>query len=871
MIPHTLQLKNFLSYGPEEQTISFTPYHLICLSGKNGHGKSAMLDAITWAIWGQARKTIGNSKADDGLMHLGQKYMFVRLDFEVNGQLYRVRREYIKTKSKPLALLDFGILKDNDSISSLTDKTIKLTQTKIEKTIGLTYESFANSAFLKQGESNSFSKKTPRERKEILATILNLHQFDLLKKSSLEKAKTIQQQHQSHLYILEKVEEEIVSLKDVFQQSKDLETKLKELLKIEQTLKGQLQKQQESSIALSKKKQERQFLEQEQKQNDQQMKELNQKIESTKKLIHVSDSKNKAEILGQLEKEKERYTKLVEHIHAQGKKEIKQKEAYFALKEKVKEQEHKNQIIAEQTKQAKISLQAQQTEHKKCAEELVKIKTEIKALEDQKKKIDLEFGSLTTIEETITEQTKKYNFLYAQGAGSNQQIQDIDKQASYFAKLKSGLDCLLCEQSVNHDQQKHILGKLEQSKKEALEKLLVTKQTVTRIQQQLKELKTEKTTTENEQSKVEQIIFKLTEYQKQEQKLLDQQSIISKQISEIEQSIKSIEDKNSTPLSENPQKQLKELESSIIAIQAERKDYRSYQEKISSIEQEIKQYHQGQQQQLEQKQLIKDLSILEKELIASTERSNKQKNALAKYAELMDEETALLEQKQSTMNQYEQLQGKKTDFLTSKGSLKTKQERQKTLAKNKVHYEEIITKLQREVSDYQAIAKALGKEGIQALLIEEALPEIEQEANKLLARLTNNQTQIFIESLRDLKKGGNKETLDIKIADNLGIRPYEMFSGGEAFRIDFALRIAISKLVARHAGTTLQTIFIDEGFGSQDEEGLQLIMDSIYKIQNDFAKVIIVSHLPSLKEQFPVQFLIQKKASGTQVTVIEQG
>lgn len=105
----------------------------------------------------------------------------------------------------------------------------------------------------------------------------------------------------------------------------------------------------------------------------------------------------------------------------------------------------------------------------------------------------------------------------------------------------------------------------------------------------------------------------------------------------------------------------------------------------------------------------------------------------------------------------------------------------------------------------------------------------------------------------------------------MGIRPYEMFSGGEAFRIDFALRIAIAKLVARHAGTTLQTICIDEGFGSQDEEGLQLIMDSIYKIQNDFAKVIIVSHLPSMKEQFPVQFLIQKKASGTQVTVVEQG
>ena len=67
MIPLKLQIKNFLSYGSEIQTIDFGHYNLICLSGKNGHGKSAMLDAITWALWGQARKLAGNSKADQGL------------------------------------------------------------------------------------------------------------------------------------------------------------------------------------------------------------------------------------------------------------------------------------------------------------------------------------------------------------------------------------------------------------------------------------------------------------------------------------------------------------------------------------------------------------------------------------------------------------------------------------------------------------------------------------------------------------------------------------------------------------------------------------------------------------------------------------
>jgi len=98
-----------------------------------------------------------------------------------------------------------------------------------------------------------------------------------------------------------------------------------------------------------------------------------------------------------------------------------------------------------------------------------------------------------------------------------------------------------------------------------------------------------------------------------------------------------------------------------------------------------------------------------------------------------------------------------------------------------------------------------------------------------------------------------------------------MFSGGEAFRIDFALRISISKLLARRAGTALQTLIIDEGFGSQDEEGLSHIMESIYKIQNDFSKIIIVSHLSELKNQFPVHFFVEKGPEGSKVQIIQQG
>src|SRR5579885_1527996 len=209
MIPLKLQLKNFLSYGSEVQTIDFTAYHLICLSGKNGHGKSALLDAISWALWGQARKTTGVTKADEGLLRLGQTQMFVALDFEFNGQTYRVKREFAKTYGKPYAALDFGLLdSERDELIPLTDKTIRQTQEKLEGMLNLDAESFVNSAFLRQGQSNEFSKKSAKERKNVLATILGLNRYENIRTLATEKEKQAQAQKESLVTIQIKLSQE---------------------------------------------------------------------------------------------------------------------------------------------------------------------------------------------------------------------------------------------------------------------------------------------------------------------------------------------------------------------------------------------------------------------------------------------------------------------------------------------------------------------------------------------------------------------------------------------------------------------------------------------------------------------------------------
>ena len=174
-------------------------------------------------------------------------------------------------------------------------------------------------------------------------------------------------------------------------------------------------------------------------------------------------------------------------------------------------------------------------------------------------------------------------------------------------------------------------------------------------------------------------------------------------------------------------------------------------------------------------------------------------------------------------------------------------------------------KLSMEIELYEMLRIAFGKRGVPAMLIESVVPELEQEANKLLRRMTDGRMDIRIETQREIKTGETREALDIIISDELGSRPYETFSGGEAFRINFSLRIALSKLLANRAGARLKTLFIDEGFGTQDASGRAHLIDAIQSIQEDFEQILVITHIDELKDAFPARIEVEKSTDGARL------
>src|SRR4030066_4211 len=185
MIPVRLALKNFMCSRGNVPPLSFDGIHVACLCGDNGNGKSALFDALTWALWGKSR-----AKNDDDLIHLGQSEMEIELEFISSEQRYRVLRKHTKKPSKTRAgqtILELQIA-NNGTFRPISGNSLLQTQQKIIEILNLDYDTFKNSAFLRQGHADEFSIKRPGERKEILANILGLSHYDELESRAKEQS-----------------------------------------------------------------------------------------------------------------------------------------------------------------------------------------------------------------------------------------------------------------------------------------------------------------------------------------------------------------------------------------------------------------------------------------------------------------------------------------------------------------------------------------------------------------------------------------------------------------------------------------------------------------------------------------------------------
>lgn len=873
MIPIKLELKNFLSYGSPIVTVDFSNHSLICLSGKNGNGKSALLDAITWALWGQARKVSGAIKADSGLIRLGQTQMMVSLEFICNNNRYRVRREHAITYGKPVISLSFELFDTSKkSFSSLSENTIKQTQEKIEKMIGIDFDTFINSAFLRQGQANEFSKKTPKERKQILTNILGLAQYDLLNKRALDKSRTYSDEQK----VLIKLDEQnVIELSEenvVIEEHKKLSNDLNLLEQEMKNISLLIEEYEKKQVSFAHDKYKYDQLENEKnniKSLYEQKKHNFLSLSKTWRDVHKKSLKfPNSEIIEKEHRKLLEQDKIMRNRHQEE----------MLLQERLITIKHKHQeLLLSREKLALVYKQVEEqiaTKESLCNEKKKKISDlEIK-LNDIAKDLQKYDAFKETWEKTKNQFEKRrifYQGLVQRGNYAQQELKELDRK-KLVAQDEKSPSCPLCEQVLTL-KRKQFLSKLF-----ARQELFFTHR-VSRISRLLKSLKIlllEQHGIAKKYELEDECYKQLKATEESCTKLLSDMKIeYEKEFLALEllraRKRKEGELLSSSQVTNTYDAEILEIEKKRKELDYNKKEHDSLHESLHTIEKQVQEFNLLKVAMQEQTANRREISTIWTELRLNKTRYN-EITATQQKLSIINSDWERNQQLLSVEKaRYQEISKRKESVINLQGQLEGKIKRFSLIKDEQAKRAKEIERLAELSKEYQILATLFGKDGIQALLIDDAIPEIEAEANTLLSKLTDNKAQIFIESLRDLKKGGVKESLDIHISDATGIRPYEMFSGGEAFRIDFALRIAVSKLLARRAGTALQTLIIDEGFGSQDEEGLQRLMDAIHAIQKDFVKIIVVSHLAGFKDNFPVHFIVEKNSLGSFVKVEERG
>lgn len=853
MIPVNLRIQGFLSYK-EPVDINFEQLHLASITGLNGAGKSSILDAMTWSLFGYARAK------NDQVINQQSETALVVMDFEYEHQLFRVRRTKQMDK---IQILEFYIRdQDIQQWRALSEHSVSDTQKRIQSTLRMDYDTFINASFFLQGKADQFTQLTPGDRKAILSNILGLEVWE----NYLKKTREIR---------------------------KDLEFDKKRLESILIEINKEIANEEQVKIQL-----------------EQIQKELGEKIkskESHNQLVDQAKQLDSARInaASQIKQQK---TDIEKTSSTLDKNKKRQHELSIQLETLQKQVQNASQIEENYKQWLKVRLELDEFNRKamvyqKANQELINIKYEI----------DKEHRSLNTQKTFLDEKHSEIEHY-------KQILPEIKKELALLIKKQDGFSVLISNKQKLHEKIQNLQGEISARR----EKLRHLEHLNDEKREHLKEFRgagpecpfCSQPLTQDHKQKYEDLIIKEGVERKgiidEENKLIEQ---FKKEINEAQIELKNIEsiEKESSELQnqitekrvnkERMQKSIDEWqkkqssEYQTILQQLENRFFeQKYQSQMITLDQEIKKikYDEAKHSSIQQKE--NQLRGTE-EIYRNLETARGKLDPISKQlTELMDDinnDEQELADKSETLkmmqNEFDKLYANLPDILQLKKELdaidielshisrRLGAEKQKldTIERKKVDKDKTQLELDQlivEISRYQKLEEAFGKNGVPALLIEQALPEIEAHANELLDRLTLGQLSIHFETqseYKDRKRQDKKETLDILINDANGhTRSYEMFSGGEAFRINFAIRLALSQVLAKRSGARLQTLVIDEGFGSQDNSGRSRLVETINQVQKDFSKILIITHLEELKDAFPGRIEVEKTPSGSQAEVI---
>jgi DNA repair protein SbcC/Rad50 len=853
MIPLHLRISGFLSYHDVVE-LDFTKFDLACISGHNGAGKSSLLDAITWSLFGEAR-----GKSSD-VINLRQdiKAAEVTLTFQHEDNTYRVQRTLPRNKT---TLLEFQVRTQN-GWKPLTEKTTRETQARIEQTLRLDFETFVNASFFLQGKADQFTQQNATRRKEVLSNILGLEMWEEYKNRTAEKRKSLEREVDEIEGRIREIDAELAEEDLRKSRLAELESNLQQLSAARTAHESILENIKRNAALID---------------------------EQRKLTAMLSESLERARLaragledrLADRQADRDSYADLVnrakeiESAYKAWQKSRKELEEWDGTASQFREYEKERVPLVEQIAVEKAKLEEEQRsllieEETIRDQQLVigDIQQDIGKAENSLKDAEEKIARRLELESERNSARERQAELKAENEALKADMNQLKERIDSL-KAAEGATCPLCGQELSAEHRESTLSQLEMEGKEKGDRFRANQASSVELTRRISDYEiqiTELVKAENDRIKYASEVSLLTERMETLKSFAKAwETVGKKRLKEVEKILSSgkyaiDEQKQLAKLDKELAKlgydvsahdNAREKEIELRAVEEEHANLKSAKEVSKQIESEIANL------KLEIKNRESEIKTLETDY--ETAQANLE-SAQAGAPDLDEAERELFRLREAENKTRSELGGaqQRVDVLEVQRA-------------RRAAFDKECEEFQKQIGRHRTLERAFGKDGVPALLIEQALPQIEDKANEVLDRLSDGQMSIRFATqteYKDKRRDDLRETLDIQISDSAGIRNYEMYSGGEAFRVNFAIRLALSKILAQRKGARLQTLVIDEGFGSQDTQGRQRLIEAINLVKSDFVKILVITHLDELKDAFPTRIEVEKTERGSTVHVI---
>lgn len=1041
MIPLELLLRNFMCYREPREALRLEGLHVACLSGENGAGKSALIDAITWALWGKARLPA------DELLAQGTTDMAVELRFQLNNQQYRIIRTYTRGKvarsgkQQPgKSTLDFLVWDASaDKWQPLGEQGVRETDQRIEQVLRMRYETFINASLLLQGRADEFTSKTPAERKQILADILGLQEYDRLEKrargrtrelastlSELDGVIALLADRAAHVATYRAMVNAAAAASEAIQQQ--VQASEHQLATLEQQQHDLHQQAARRTAA----QQQQHELEQEMGRLQTSQTQLSEAIATDTTLLEregeiaagVQALHAARERLDALDELQPTYQQLHEQRRelqgelrtAKSELEAARTAAHTAVTNAQEAAAELARVTADitatQTRLAELApLEAERTElasrHATLAHSITAAARLLHAIERAEATIAHERTTLQTQADTQHNTITRLQQQLVPADRWRVELDDARAQQTIVVDLERQRGVL--QQELEHIRQQHADHRARcthyQQQAEAIKQrraLLTSSDTaecplcgshlsggtasiVQHYDDEIAELRRQYSSSKQTADELESTIQQQHERIRKMEHMVNQSRTIAARAITLEQQMEQVaawraelaaaREQHATlsasladeSYAADARQQHADARAALAAlaptaapdappaaiVAALEAAQQTVQQQLDAVQQQLAQHthlttqlavwehQQGElatraarlaeltatatqlDEQLANGDYAHDIRAQgraidtrlaelgydadehravreqvralahwqdEQHAVAmarqrlSSNRAAQQRNSsdlhrigetlmgvvaeikhlTAALAALPTLERDLAAVREQLAAHTAALHSSHTDLGEKRQMLRDAEAAAHDLAQKQTERQHLAT--QHEL--YSELVEACGKRGVQAMLIETAIPEIADETNALLSRITDNQMHVYFEMQRSTRRGDTQETLEIQIGDERGTRPYDAFSGGEATRINFAIRIALSRLLAARAGASLETLIIDEGMSALDADGRERFIETLSSIQQDFKRILVITHLEEIKDRFPHRIEITKTANGSMWSIL---